>query len=443
MRRSSSWLRALSALVVAALVSAWPAALQAQVPAELADALVRELYRKIHDDALRPPDVLTLLHQTTVTAQRMFAQASSGESPPLPILAGQEDQDLTAVAEYVKTVVSVSPHDADRIMLAVLRAMVRTAADPHGTVFMPLDFMRYHRELRGEHSGIGVQVDAVGGQIVITDVSSGGPAAQRGLSSGDVLLDVDGVPLAGTTPDQVLGRLHGAEGTVVFLTVRRTSGSNVRMSIPRVPIRENPTRSKMVESHIGYLRLLEFSEGASSDVGRALGMLTDAGATALLLDLRENGGGLLDEAIGVGSAFLSDGIVAMEEHRGTLNPLAVTLPPRRFTGLVAVLVNRFTASASEVVAGALQDVGAPLVGGRTFGKATVQTIYPLPAGWGLRLTTARYYTRRGRQIDGQGLRPDFPVPMDGEQIQSPQDVQLREATTMLRARMAAGTSRRP
>src|SRR3989475_1434412 len=433
----------LLAASAAAVLAAWPGALAAQAFSDVADALVRETYEAIREAALRPPDVLTLLHETVPTAKRALGAAGATEPPPRPAFIGQEDRALTAAAAYVQAAATAAPRDSDRIVATVLRAMIRAVADPLGAVFMPLEFTRYHRELRGEHTGIGVQIDVVRGQIAFSDVTVGGPAARVGISPGDALLETDGRPVADSTPDQVMDRLHGAVGTAVALVVRRAAGGIVQVAAEREPVRENPTRWKMVEPHLAYLRLLEFSEETSSDVSRSVRGLLEAGATALLLDLRENGGGLLDEAVAVASGFLSDGIVAMEERRGSLNALSVIPQAHRFSGPVVVLVNNFTASASEVVAGALQDTGATLVGERTFGKATVQTIYPLRGGWGLRLTTARYYTRRGRQIDGQGLRPDLSVPMDEELIQSPRDVQLREATAVLRAQLAAGTGRRP
>lgn len=433
----------LAVLAAVVLVAAWVAPLTAQVSVDLADALVRETYETIREDALRPPDVLTLLHETVLAAQRALISAGVTEPPPLPSLTGQEDRDLTAAAAYVQAATLAAPRDAERITQSVLRAMIRTVADPLGAVFLPLEFTRFHRELRGEHNGIGAQVDAVRGQIVFSDVTVGGPAARAAIVPGDVLIEADGRAVAEDTPDQVMDRLHGAAGTTVVMVVRRAAGGTVHLSLVREPVRENPTRWKMIEPHIGYLRLLEFSEEASSDVSRSVAGLVEAGATALLLDLRENGGGLLDEGVAVASVFLSDGIVAMEERRGSLAPLSVTPQARRFSGPVVVLVSHFTASASEVVAGALQDAGATLIGERTFGKATVQTIYPLRGGWGLRLTTARYYTRRGRRIDAQGLRPDVIVPMDVDLIQGPRDVQLKEATTALRTQLAAGTGKRP
>ncbi len=432
------------ALLVAVLIAAgWPSPLAADVPPDLAEGLIREIYEAIRDDALRPPDLLTLLHQTVLSAHLAVISSGVADPPPLPVVTGQEARDLAVVVAYVQAVLAAAPRDTDRIMASVLRGMVRTGSDLQGAVFPPIEFTRYHRELRGEHTGIGAQVDAVRGEIILADVTARGPAARAGLRAGDVIVEVDGRPTTGSTPDHVMDRLRGDTGSLVVIVVRRAAGGVVRLSLTREAARETPVRAKMVDPRIGYLRLLEFSEGASTDVRRALGGLTDAGAAALLLDLRDNGGGLLDEAIAIASLFLPDGIVAMEERRGALNPLPIIPQARRFSGPVVVITNIFTASASEIVAGALQDTGAPLVGRRTFGKATVQTIYPLRGGWGLRLTTARYFTRRGRAIDGQGLQPEVPVTMDDEQIQGAADVQALEATTALRARMAAGTGTRP
>src|SRR2546422_1343210 len=315
-----------AALAAAVLPAAWPGALAAQVSSDLADALVRETYEAIREDSLRPPDVLTLLHETVLTAQQALASAGVTEPPPLPAFAGQEDRDLTAAAAYVQAAATAAPRDSDRIVATVLRAMIRAVADPLGAVFMPLEFTRYHRELRGEHTGIGVQIDVVRGQIAFSDVTVGGPAARVGISPGDVLLEADGRPVADSTPDQVMDRLHGAVGTTVALVVRRAAGGIVQLSLVREPVRENPTRWKMVEPHLGYLRLLEFSEETSSDVSRSVGGLLEAGATALLLDLRENGGRPVGGGGAGGRGGLPRRILPVEGSRRALHALAVHPP---------------------------------------------------------------------------------------------------------------------
>src|SRR5574337_1840216 len=433
----------LTLLAIVVLACTVPGPLQAQLSSDIVDGLVRDTYTTIRDDALRPPDLLTLLHHTALAAQQALISSGVAEPPPLPVLTGQEAQDLTAAAAYVQGAVAAVPNGGNQILAGVLRAMVRIVADPQGAVYAPLELTRFRRELDGEHSGIGVQVDVLLGRIVITDVTATGPAGRSGVQVGDILVDVGGRPVVGSTPDQIVERLRGAPGTTVTLAVRRADGMLVHLSLARDASRENPTRWKMLAPRFGYLRLLEFPKGASTDIDRALTGLQNAGAVAWLLDLRKNGGGLFDEGIAVASAFLPDGIVAMEEHRGTLIPLDVLPSVRRFSGPVVVLVSGFTASAAEIVAGALQDNGVPLVGEKTFGKGTIQTIYTLRGGWGLRLTTSSYYTRRGRAIDGRGLQPDVRIPLDEALIESSQDVQLQEATTVLQARLASSPSVRP
>ncbi len=433
----------LTLLAIAVLVCVVPGPLQAQLSSDIVDGLVRDTYTTIRDDALRPPDLLTLLHHTALAAQQGLISSGVTEPPPLPVLTGYEAQDLTSVAAYVQAAVAVVPTGGDRILAGVLRAMVRTVTDPQAAIYAPLELTRYHRDLHGEHSGIGVQVDVVQGRILITHVTATGPAGRAGVQIGDTVVDVGGRAIVGSTPDEIMERLRGAPGTTVTLAVRRADGTVVRLSLAREASRENPTRWKMLAPRFGYLRLLEFPKGASTDIDHALTGLKSAGAVALLLDLRKNGGGLFDEGIAVASAFLPNGIVAMEEHRGTLTPLDVLPNVRRFSGPVVVLVSGFTASAAEIVAGALQDNGVPLVGERTFGKGTIQTIYTLRGGWGLRLTTSSYYTRSGRAIDGRGLQPDVRIPLDENLIQSPQDLQLQEATTVLQARLASSPGVRP
>ncbi|HVH31256.1 MAG TPA: S41 family peptidase [bacterium] len=435
--------RLLALLAIVVLVCAGPAPLQAQLSYEVVDGLVRDTYTTIRDDALRPPDQFTLLHHTALAAQQALTSSGVSELPPLPILTGQEPQDLASTASYVQAAVAAVPPAGVRILADVLRAMVRTVSDPQAAIYAPLELTRYHRDLYGEHSGIGVQVDVIQGRIVMSDVTSTGPAGRAGVQIGDTVVDLDGRAVVGNTPDQIMERLRGAPGTTLSLTLRRADGTLVRLSLAREASRENPTRWKMLAPRFGYLRLLEFPKGASTDIDRALTGLKNAGAVALLLDLRKNGGGLFDEGIAVASAFLPDGMVAMEEHRGTLTPLDVLPNVRRFLGPIVVLVSGFTASAAEIVAGALQDNGVPLVGEKTFGKGTIQTIYTLRGGWGLRLTTSSYYTRSGRAIDGRGLQPDVRIPLNEDLVQSSQDVQLQEATAVLQARLASIPRVRP
>jgi len=166
--------RLLTLLAIVVLVCAGP--LHAQLSSDVVDGLVRDTYTTIRDDALRPPDLLTLLHHTALAAQQGMISSGVAEPPPLPVLTGYEAQDLTSAAAYVETAVAAIPIGGDRILASVLRAMVRIVNDPQGAIYAPLELTRYHRDLHGEHSGIGDQVDIVQGRIVIIDVTATGPA---------------------------------------------------------------------------------------------------------------------------------------------------------------------------------------------------------------------------------------------------------------------------
>lgn len=424
----------LLALFIAAALLLQPGMLPAAAQAQDEAAVLREAYDFIIEYALRAPDPSALLSRAIASVQVVAPAASA--AIPTPVLSGREADDLEAVAAYVAAIVrAVPPRQAELVISAALRGMIMELADPLAAIFLPVTFVRYMEELRGEHGGIGAQVELLDGTIVIGGVTPGGPAAGAGLAAGDAVLDVNARATAGRTPDQVLDLLRGSPGTTVLLTVRRGSAM-MRHTLTRAAARENPTRSAMIDARVGYIRLLEFSEHSARDVAQAMERLRLRGAAVLIMDLRQNLGGLVTESIDVASLFLPDGVVAMEERRGALVPLDVR-PADRFPGPVVVLVDRLTASAGEIVAGALQDQGAPLIGTRTFGKVTVQSISipPLTGGWGIRVTTARYYTRRGRTIDGTGLTPNVVVQMPVDLIQSTRDAQLEEATAQARQRL--------
>lgn len=423
----------LALLALVALLLAPPPQLAAQSPDEAVTALVQEVFTRLRDDALAASDGPSLLRAAVAGVQQVLFGAT--EVPPVPVLSGTEDEDLRAVAVYVEAAVKSAPGRDELILAAVLRAMVRTVPDPVSAVFTPTELGRYMADLRGEHGTIGVQVDTVGTAINVVEVVEGGPAVRAGIRVGDQIREIDGLSMEGRSPDTVLALLRGRLGSTVLVTVQRASNQPQRFSVIREQVREIPVRARMLEPRVGYLRLLGFTERAHEDLERWLLRLDGQDARGLVLDLRENGGGLVEEAVNVASTFLPQGVVAVEEGRRGPITLIVRPAAHRFSGPVVVLVNRGTASASEIVAGALQDAGVSLVGARTFGKGTVQTVYFLQAGWGLRITTSRYKTRAGRAIDGTGLTPDVPVVQAVNQVQGPGDTQLEIARVLVRRRL--------
>lgn len=426
--RSPRWLVAVLASV---LFFAFSAPLPAQTPGETAAILVKSTFTLIRDHALTPPDSQVILRSAVAATQQALAGVSVRDVLEPPPLGGSDQEDLQAVAGYLRAAVQASSSaPPETLIAAALQAMTRTVGDAQGAVFSPGEFAHLLEGLRGEADGVGLQVDLVDGVMVVAELTPAGPALRAGVHLGDVLREVNGQSIEGRSPDQVVYLLRGRAGSQVTLTIQRDSAV-LRVTISRERVREIPVRAQMLAEKIGYLRLLEFTEDVHTDVGRALGKLTAQGAQALVLDLRENGGGLVDEAILIASIFLPRGTVATEVGRGAPVSLLVRPAEVRFEGPVVVLVNGFTASSSEIVAGALQDVGVSLVGDHTYGKGTIQTIFPLPADWGLRLTTARYRTRSGRLIEGFGLTPDFAVSTPAQWIQGPRDSQLATARFLI------------
>lgn len=423
---------ALAVLLTVAIVV--PGALPARAQMDEVAAVVRDAHAFIVEYTLRSVDPAVLLQRALAAVELLAAPA---ESPP--VLTGRTDEDVAASAGFIATALRALPAaQREAGLAAALRAMIRELGDPFATVFTPSDFRRFQEELRGERGGIGAQVDVgPAGAIVVSDVTPGGPAAREGMLPGDAIEEIDGRSTLFLTPDDVLGLLRSAAGAPASLTVRRGAVAR-RVTLIRAVVRENATRARVVESRIGYLRLLEFSRQSARDLSHAVAILRGGGVQALVLDLRANGGGLVDEAVDVASVFLADGAVAFEERRADTEVLLVR-PVERFMGPVVVLADRASASASEIVAGALQDAGAPIVGMPTYGKTTVQsiTIPPLAGDWGLRVTTARYLTRGRRNIDGTGLTPNVRVAMDPRFIQTPADVQYREALALMRTRLTA------
>ncbi|MBI2835530.1 MAG: S41 family peptidase [Acidobacteria bacterium] len=293
--------------------------------------------------------------------------------------------------------------ESDRLVYGGINGMLQTL-DPHSTFFDPRAYAQLRERQEGRYYGLGITIQVVDGDITVVNLFEGSPAYKQGIRRGDVIATVEGESAKGWTSEQAVRRLRGPKGTSVRIAIRRRGYEQlIDLSVERDEI-NIPTilGAFMVDSTTGYVRLRDFSEATDRDLSQSLQELASQGMRRLVLDLRDNPGGPLDQAIRVSNRFLPKGDLIVytrgriansdQDYRATEESEFVDLP-------LIVLVNRNSASASEIVTGAIQDHDRGLiVGETTFGKALVQSIYRISEGAGVALTTARYYTPSGRLI---------------------------------------------
>ncbi len=295
------------------------------------------------------------------------------------------------------------PVEADQLVYGAINGMLQKL-DPHSSFMSPRDYARMRERQEQRYYGLGITILVVDGDITVVQLFEGSPAYAKGIRRGDVIARIEGEDTKGWTSDDAVRRLRGPRGTFVNISLRRTGIEElIDLSVMRDEITMSSIPAAfMADARTGFVRIEDFAEHTDEELGRALDDLTRAGMEQLVIDLRSNPGGQLDQAIRIANRFLRRGDMIVytrgrvpnsdQDYRATR--------PSSFTDLpVVVLVNRNSASASEIVAGALQDHDrALIVGETTFGKALVQSIYRVSEGAGLALTTAQYYTPSGRLI---------------------------------------------
>jgi carboxyl-terminal processing protease len=304
------------------------------------------------------------------------------------------------------------PVNPTTLARASIDGMLASLHDPYTYYLDPREFAAMQQETQGLYVGVGIQVLQRGSDVVIANVFPGSPAQKAGLASGDVITAVNGRSILGASLNTVTTAIRGPKGTPVVITVRTPAGGHLAAHMTRGVLRLQLVTTSMRTVHgkkIGVISLLEFDQGAAAAVRAAAAALAAQGATGLVLDLRGNPGGLVDEAVGLVGIFVPKGspvvtTVGLHDPRQTLK---TTATPSTQLPLV-VRVDRYSASASEIVAGALRDDGrAILVGERTFGKAVVQETVELPNKGALHLTIARYLTPKGADLNHKGLTPNI------------------------------------
>ncbi len=330
-------------------------------------------------------------------------------------------------AEYVEPV-----NDRDAIENAIQGML--SSLDPHSSYLNQRSFRDMQTQTRGEFGGLGIEVTQEGGYIKVISPIDETPAARAGIRPGDFITHLNGTSVQGLTLQEAVDQMRGQRGTQIRLTIRRQGAERpIELTLTRDVIRPQVVRFRLEEGNLGYVRVTSFNEQTEAGLRRALQQLKQqapGGLKGLVLDLRNNPGGLLDQAVQVSDDFLNQGEIVSTRARRQEDAQRWNARPGDIAdGLpMVVLINSGSASASEIVAGALQDHRrAVVVGVKSFGKGSVQTVMPIPGNGAIRLTTARYYTPSGRSIQGTGIEPDIEVLSTREETRTGQPQRDREA----------------
>lgn len=327
-------------------------------------------------------------------------------------------EDLRTFTEVLSSIKRnyVDEVNTKELIRSALKGMVNSL-DPHSAYLTPEAYKEFQTETKGEFGGIGIQIGIKDGALTVIAPIEDTPAFKAGIKAGDRIIKIDGQLTKDMNINDAVSKMRGPKGKPVTLTIQRDEWKEPKdITIIRDIIKIKSVKFKMLDNEIGYIKLTQFQETTAQDLSNALKSLKEKGMQSLILDLRNNPGGLLNSAVDVAEQFLPPKhlVVSIKGRKGEkidyytegLRPIYDTIP-------MIVLVNQGSASASEIVAGALQDWGrAPILGVQTFGKGSVQSLIPLSDGSALKLTTAKYYTPKGKSIHAVGIMPDIVVKLE-------------------------------
>lgn len=365
---------------------------------------------------------LTLVLGVLAHASSMAALPTAQTPVPLAAL-----QSFVAVYERIRLQHVEAKTDEELLQFALEGLILKL--DPFSSYLDADDMARLTEDTRGEYTGIGVELVPEGNYIRVITPIDGSPAYRAGILPGDWITHVQGKPVKGLDVHAIDQLMSGGPGTKVSLTILR-SGEQLKFALKREVITTESVRSELMAGHVAYLRISRFQDHTGQDLVAQMQALKLAGADRWLLDLRNNPGGTLTAAAAVADAFLTEGAIVTTKARQTQGNMrfdAQTQDPSEGWPM-AILINKGSASASEIVAGAIKDhQRGKLVGNTTFGKGSVQSIITLPQGAGVKLTTAYYYTPDGHNIHLKGIEPDLNI----DSPSTDEDLQLSSALDLL------------
>jgi carboxyl-terminal processing protease len=365
-------------------------------------------------------------------------------------------QDARVLAEVLERVKReyVNPVDDHELLQAAIRGMV-SSLDPYSAYLDGEEYDEVKISSSGQYSGVGVEVSLEDDQVVVVSPFEGSPAAEAGIRSGDVIATIDGVAVNTSALADTIGRMRGKEGTSVTIgIVREGSAEPLQFTLKRSRVELRSVKAELLEPGMGYVRISQFSETTGDDLNAALKDLRKGNGAALkglVLDMRNNPGGVLEAAVSVADTFLDSGVIVTAKGRTPESKFEMDATPGdALDGApIVVLVNGGSASAAEIVAGALKDHHrAKLMGRTTFGKGSVQTVMPLSGDRAIKLTTSLYYTPSGVSINHRGIAPDIelerdpkppavPVPPDAPLLQ--RDPEVKRALQELKVPTIGGS----
>lgn len=336
----------------------------------------------------------------------------NGNSRPVTAETGEVYRNIELFTEVLRQIEKsyVEPQEAQKLIHGAIKGMVQSL-DPHSSYMTKAEHQDLLMETKGEFTGVGIEITVRDNFLTVVSPIEGSPAYKAGIQAGDKIVKIDGKPTAEMSLPEAVKSIRGEKGTKVNLSIMREGAEKpLEFTVTRdlIPIRS--VRSYLLTPDIAYVRISNFQSKTAQDLAAALEKIEQQETLrGLVLDLRNNPGGLLSQAIEVSDLFLESGVIVSTKGRDSSQDLHATAhkdkTERKYP--IIVLVNGGSASAAEIVAGALQDhKRAVILGTKTFGKGSVQTIIPLSDGSGIRLTTAKYYTPNGRSIQASGISPD-------------------------------------
>lgn len=407
-----------------------------------------EAWDLLHANYVDPLDDAALIAGATEGLIRAAALPPDAVTPvSIPPDASDDQSRLTPVWEAWQDIHRVNPLiDDDALLDGLLSGLMAAVGDPHTDYMNPETYARVSEGMSGEYEGIGATVrtsETYGGLELVT-IMDGSPAQAAGLQPGDVIVEVDGEDVTPLSQNEIISRVRGPANTTVRLGIRRAGVDEILyFDVIRQRIQVPSVVSRVLDSGIGYLRLNGFEDNTTAEMTAALKAMDANSLPGLILDMRGNPGGYLTTAIQVASAFLREGNILIErtperttEYPRVGEPLAPDVP-------MVVLVDQGSASASELVAGALQDHHrAMVVGMPTFGKGSVQRWYRLSNGGGIRITVSRWYTPNGRSVSEMGIQPDVQVAYEPDPTGGIADNQLNVALQVLQGSYVASEQAR-